>query len=351
MGPRSPRTHWTRLGSAAEPVVHHWHAKLSVKAAYLVGFLLCLRQFPRSTLCRDGRQYEICGLFDSRWTLHTLSVFSERRVDWRHREHSSLSRNEIRAYGLFLGQKERTSVGFLQCLSLTCTECYCYCQLAKLVSAGGDWRSRFCCCWVLSLFLSLSLISAQAATDDLVSAAAGFSPAQLAQASDVVCSEPGSAGFSLSLYLSLRTAHLEEASLSLSFSWVGGQLRTLFLSLSNPDMYFAAAAARWRPYVAWVKSALWCCHAEATFPRSRPLGRWSRWVSRNETQLIWGLGDGNHSWTVVSLICLLHSSCKTEKVSFFCNHSFWSTNCSKASKAARGMHNYLVITLFVVLYT
>jgi hypothetical protein len=32
----------------------------------------------------------------------------ERRFDWRHREHSSLSRNEVRAYGLFLGQKERT---------------------------------------------------------------------------------------------------------------------------------------------------------------------------------------------------------------------------------------------------
>jgi hypothetical protein len=30
---------------------------------------------------------------------------SERPVDWRHREHSSLSRNEVRAYGLFLGQK------------------------------------------------------------------------------------------------------------------------------------------------------------------------------------------------------------------------------------------------------
>jgi hypothetical protein len=28
---------------------------------------------------------------------------SERRVDWRHREHSSLSRNEVRLYGLFLG--------------------------------------------------------------------------------------------------------------------------------------------------------------------------------------------------------------------------------------------------------
>jgi hypothetical protein len=196
------------------------------------------------------------------------------------------------------------------------------------LSSGGDRRSRV----RLSLSLSLSTVLTGSAGFSL--SLSLFLSQSLSKSSAggigvrryIVCSEPGSAGFSLSLSLSPRHATADDP---MSF----------------------AAAARWRPYVAWVKSALWCRHAEVTFPRSRPLGRWSRWVSRNETQLIWVLGDGNPSWMVVSLICLLHSSCKTEKVSFFCNHSFWSTNCSKASKAARGMHNYLVITLFVVLYT
>jgi hypothetical protein len=51
---------------------------------------------------------------------------SERQVDWRHREHSSLSRNEVRAYGLFLGQKERTFVS----------------RVTFILLLGDGWRNR-----------------------------------------------------------------------------------------------------------------------------------------------------------------------------------------------------------------
>jgi hypothetical protein len=68
-----------------------------------------------------------------------------------------LYRNDVRAHGLFLGQN---------------FDCYCYCQLAKLVSlvsTGVDWRHRehssltndesvgCCCCCAHTLSLSLSL--------------------------------------------------------------------------------------------------------------------------------------------------------------------------------------------------
>jgi hypothetical protein len=49
--------------------------------------------------------------------------------------------------------------------------------------------------------------------------------------------------------------------------------------------------------------------SRSTFTRSRPFARWSRWPACYETQLIWGLDNGNHAGKVVSLICLLHSSC------------------------------------------
>jgi hypothetical protein len=140
-----------------------------------------------------------------------------------------------------------------------------------IVIVTVSWRTSFlqvatndesvgcCCCCALSLSLSLSL---------------SFSRSVLGL---------GVLSFSISLSLSrIPTEPVQH-------------MRTL---LSR------AVDSLWRrPYVAWVKSALWSCFSQATFPRSRPLGRWSRWVPRNETLLIRGLGDGDHSWLVFSLIC------------------------------------------------
>jgi hypothetical protein len=49
--------------------------------------------------------------FPSPW-LSTAGQHPERRVDWQHRYPSNLSRNDVRAHGLFLGQN---------------FDCYCYC--------------------------------------------------------------------------------------------------------------------------------------------------------------------------------------------------------------------------------
>jgi hypothetical protein len=156
----------------------------------------------------------------------------KRRVDWRHREHSSSSRNEVRAYGLFLGQKERTLIVIV---IVSLQNSFISLSLSLFLpnlSPGVDRRSRVC------IFLSLLSLSLSTVLT-------------------------GSAGFSLSLSLSPTHAAADDS------------------------MYFAAAA-RWRPYVAWVKSALWCCHAEVTFPRSKKRVDWQHQehssLSRNKVR-------------------------------------------------------------------
>jgi hypothetical protein len=183
-----------------------------------------------------------------------VAVFarSERHVDWRHREHSSLSRNEVRAYGLFLGQKGRTFVSVRR-------------RHTHVVIVIVSWLQLF----------SLSLLF--------------------------------SAGTALTLSLFLA-AHLI-LSLSLSCVWsvvgTGVLLRYELLSLS---LSLSLSFSRLQN-VAWVKSALWRHLSRSNFTRFRPFARWSRWPACYETQLIWELDDGNDAGRVVSLICLLHSSC------------------------------------------
>jgi hypothetical protein len=86
------------------------------------------------------------------------STRSERRVDWRHREHSSLSTVILR--GELIGSIEST----LACPGTTLEHGLflgqnfdCYCQLAKLVSTEPDPTNNesvgCCCCCALSLSL------------------------------------------------------------------------------------------------------------------------------------------------------------------------------------------------------
>jgi hypothetical protein len=89
------RSFGQRSGSEGKPVVHH-----ALRGESIGGI--------ESTLACPGTKLEHTAFFSFRRNARRSPRF-ERRVDWRHREHSSLSRNEVRAYSLFLGQKESPS--------------------------------------------------------------------------------------------------------------------------------------------------------------------------------------------------------------------------------------------------
>ena len=127
-----------------------------------------------------------------------------------------------------------------------------------------------------------------------------------------------------------------------------------FATKSNASVYaveshFSGMSAR---NVAWVKSALWRHLPRSTFTRSRPVARWSRWPACYETQLMWGLGDGNHSRIIVSLIFILHSSrtlvfaFKSETLSKCCRLTGTGHRRGLAA-AGGGKHTYLNIIIYV----
>jgi hypothetical protein len=140
-------------------------------------------------------------------------------------------------------------------------------------------------------------------------------------------------------------------SLSLSLSCVWSVVGTGVLSRYGLLSLSLSLSFSRQQNVAWVKSALWRHLSRSTFTRSRPFARWSRWPACYEIQLIWGLGDGNHSWMVVSLIFLLHSSCtlvfafESEPPSKIAADSHWYSFWGAV--AAGGKHSYLNIVLYV----
>jgi hypothetical protein len=100
---------------------HSWTVKCYALRSESIGGI-------ERTLACPGTKLEHTAFFSVKRKARR-SPRSERRVDWRHQEHSSLSRNEVRAYSLFLGMKESPESVWKEKLN---------CEATKQSSTG--WR-------------------------------------------------------------------------------------------------------------------------------------------------------------------------------------------------------------------